>query len=62
MWRERVFFDQRNYFEKRHGNDVGFSTIKITTKKAGGNEVDFSFSETTSKQDVEMTWKLKFQL
>ena len=34
-----------------------FWTIKITLKKARGNQADFSISEVTSKKYAEMTWK-----
>ena len=32
-WKKHGFFDQQNYVEKVRGNDVDFSTIKITSKK-----------------------------
>ena len=42
--------------EKVRGNDVDFSTIKITLKKVRGNDKDFSISEITSKKYVETKW------
>ena len=53
MWKQRRFFDHRNYIEKNRENNVDFSAIEITSKKVRGNNVDFSTSEIAKKN----TWK-----
>ena len=39
------------------GNNVDFSTIKITWRKVRGSDVNFSISKITLKKYVNITWK-----
>ena len=57
QWKQRRFFDHRNYIKKSTWKQRGFSTIKITSKKVRGNDLGFSIGEITSKKYVKMTWK-----
>ena len=43
------FFDRRNYVEKVRGIDVDISTIEITSKQVGENNLYFLTIEITSK-------------
>ena len=72
-WKQPVFFNQwsytekvsgnnlvfyhQNYVKKVCGNDVDFSTMKVTSKKICGNDLDILISEITLKKYVEMMWK-----
>ena len=73
-WKQPVFFNQwsytekvsgnnlvfyhQNYVKKVCGNDVDFSTMKVTSKKICGNDLDILISEITLKKYVEMMWKI----
>ena len=56
-WKQGRFFNHRNYIEKSTWKQRGFFDHGNLSKKVGGNDVDFSNSEITSKKYVEMTWK-----
>ena len=56
-WKQGRFFNHRNYIEKSTWKQRGFFDHGNLSKKVGGNDVDFSISEITSKKYVEMTWK-----
>ena len=56
-WKQRGFFDHQNYIDKSRWKKRGFFDHGNFSKKVGGNDMDFSISEITSKKYVEMTWK-----
>ena len=59
LWKQRVFFDHRNYIEKVRGNYVGFSTIKITSKKIAemtGTLVQVWSSTYRQNIHLKLTW------
>ena len=53
-WKQRRFFNHRNYIEKSKWKQRGFFDQRNYTKKVRGNNVDFSVIEITSKKN---TWK-----
>ena len=57
MWKQRGFFDHRNYVEKGAWKRRGFFDQRNYSEKVRGNDVDFLISEITVKKYVEMTWK-----
>ena len=58
-WKQRGFFNQRNYAKKVRGNEVDFSISEITSKKY--MEMTWKFVETRSSTyggniDVKSMW------
>ena len=57
MWKQRGFFDHRNYIEKSMWKQYGFFGQRNYIEKSTWKQRGFFNQQMTSKKYVEMTWK-----